>query len=398
MERPPRPRYVVVLAATLTLFACSPEQVVTPDSPAALAPSGPAAALSPGDGELVMEKLANPRGLGWGPEGALYVAEAGRGGPAMPGPCSLSFGQVMCYGATGAVSRLWNGAQERVIGDLPSYAQVNSGRAEGPNGISLHGLGGAYVTIGLEANPAVIRARDTTWSRFGRLVRLAPSALSPGNGRSHAGSDWEFVADLGQYEVDVNPDCGDIDSNPFGVLAEPSGVIVADAGANAVVRREANGDLSTFAVFSNNTTIPGPGCPAAATRDFVPTSITKGPDGAYYIGHLNGLPILAGSSSVWRMEAGGVPQVYRTGFTWIIGVAFDPSGNLYVLQHSDGPTTNSGGSLVRVTPDGTHTTVVSGIPRPGGLAVDDAGAVYVSMVPGTNFKGNGEVRRYTFAP
>ena len=398
MNRPPRSRYIVVLAGTLALFACSPEQVVTPGSPVPLAPGARTAALSPTDGELVMKKLANPRGLAWGPEGALYVAEAGRGGPATPGPCFLSFGQVMCYGATGAVSRLWNGEQERVISDLPSYAQVNSGRAEGPNGISLHGLGGAYVTIGLEADPAAVRALDTTWSQFGRLVRLAPSALARGNGHAPASSDWEFVADLGQHEIDVNPDCGDIDSNPFGVLAEPSGVIVADAGANALVRRGANGDLTNFAVFSNNTTIPGPGCPAAATRDFVPTSIITGPDGAYYIGHLNGLPILAGSSTVWRMEPGGVPEVYRTGFTWIIGLAFDPSGNLYVLQHSDGPTTNSGGSLVRVSPDGTHTTVVSAIPRPGGLAVDDAGAVYVSMVPGTNFKGDGEVRRYTFAP
>jgi hypothetical protein len=397
MERQQLARLVGALTGLLTLLACSPDSTVAPPSLTPLAaPGAPASVLGPGDGTLVMTKLANPRGLAWGPDGALYVAEAGRGGPATPGPCFISFGQTMCYGATGAVSRLWHGQQERIVSDLPSYAQVNSGRAEGPNGISLHGQGGAYVSIGLETDPAAVRALDPTWSQFARLVRLAPSALSHGKGGGAAHEDWEFVADLGQYEIDVNPDCGDIDSNPFGVLAEPGGVIVADAGGNALVRRAANGELSTFAVFSNNTTVPGPGCPPAASRDFVPTSIITGPDGAYYIGHLNGLPILAGSSSVWRMEASGVPAVYRSGFTWIIALAFDPSGNLYVLQHSDGPLTNSGGSLIRVSPDGTRTTLVSNIQRPGGLAVGEDGAVYVSMAGGANFKGDGEVRKFTF--
>jgi hypothetical protein len=68
--------------------------------------------------QLVMSGLDNPRGLAWGPEGALYVAEAGTGGPQAcfgtpRGPAFVGF--------TGAVSRLWNGLQERVATGLPSY-------------------------------------------------------------------------------------------------------------------------------------------------------------------------------------------------------------------------------------------------------------------------------------
>ena len=51
------------------------------------------------------------------------------------------------------------------------------------------------------------------------------------------------LADLGAYEIAKNPDCGRIDNNPFAVLAAPGGVIVVDAGANALVRMDTNGDL-----------------------------------------------------------------------------------------------------------------------------------------------------------
>ena len=52
----------------------------------------------------VASGLANPRGLNFGPDGALYVAEAGSGGS---GPCILgSDGLVKCYGTTGAVTKI----------------------------------------------------------------------------------------------------------------------------------------------------------------------------------------------------------------------------------------------------------------------------------------------------
>jgi len=83
----------------------------------------PALGLAASPPQAVMTALDNPRGLAWGPEGGLYVAEAGRGGsgvcvpaPDAPPPA------VRCYGTTGAVSRLWHGVQERVVTGLPSIA------------------------------------------------------------------------------------------------------------------------------------------------------------------------------------------------------------------------------------------------------------------------------------
>src|SRR4029079_5237592 len=131
------------------------------------------------------------------------------------------------------------------------------------------------------------------------------SAFSHGQGEGHDGPDWEFVADIGQYELDANPDCGVFDSNPFGVLAVPGGAIVADASGNDFVKVHANGDLSTFVALPSKNSTGAAGCPAHEVRDFVATRIAQGADGAFYIGHLEGLPILAGASSICRMEEGG---------------------------------------------------------------------------------------------
>ena len=34
----------------------------------------------------------------------------------------------------------------------------------------------------------------------------------------------------------------------------------------------------------------------------VPTSIVKGPDGAYYVGELTGFPFQVGAARVWRLD------------------------------------------------------------------------------------------------
>ena len=75
--------------------------------------------------KVVADGLDNPRGIGFGPDGALYVAESGSGGPVAPGNCIASpEGGQACFGRTGAVTRITKRGQHRVLTGLPSVAEA----------------------------------------------------------------------------------------------------------------------------------------------------------------------------------------------------------------------------------------------------------------------------------
>ena len=134
----------------------------------ALASAGTAVAAT---ATPVMSGLDNPRGLAFARNGALYVAEAGRGGA---GPCQVLRGDTQCYGPTGRISRLWRGVQSPVVTGLPSYVTTtgpDTGSATGPHDLVVHHHH-AHITIGWGADPA-LRATppSAVWQQFGHLVR-----------------------------------------------------------------------------------------------------------------------------------------------------------------------------------------------------------------------------------
>ncbi|MFQ1002865.1 ScyD/ScyE family protein [Modestobacter sp. SSW1-42] len=152
--------------------------------------------------------------------------------------------------------------------------------------------------------------------------------------------------DLLAYELAANPDGQlqfgpdgapvDALSNPYAVLAQKRRVLVADAGANAVLSVDRRtGEVSTFFVPPLVTDVAG--CETAENNpgtvgcDPVPTGIAAGPHGLVYVSTL--------------------------------GAEVPGAGRVYVLS-----------------PEGQVVHVIDGLTSPTGLAVDGHGTVYVSNV------------------
>jgi hypothetical protein len=325
--------------------------------------------------QIIASGLSNPRGLAFGPEGALYVAEAGRGGA---GPCITGGMGLVCYGPTGSITRISPiaaGNQTRIVTGLPSLAPPptasNAGAgALGPHHIGFLGRGNGWVTIGLGNDPDVRSNLGAAGGNFGRLLRMLP------NGRV------EYEQDLAEYENSANPDGGLTDSNPFGIAVLPSRTLYTDAGGNTLNEVAANGRISTLAVFPDRQ-VQNPFAPPGVLMPMqaVPTSVVRGPDGVLYVGQLTGFPFPVGAANVYRVPAeGGTPEVFASGFTNIIDIAFGPDGALYVLEIDSSSLRLGGpeGSLFRVA-NGTKTTVVgAGLTMPGGMTFGPDGSIYIT--------------------
>jgi hypothetical protein len=351
----------VVCALTVVVLGCD-----TPGSPAApLRPNMASRAdqqpnAGPATVSVFASGFSNPRGLKFGPDGYLYVAEGGTGGnTSTVGQCT-QVPQVGPYTGSTTGARISKvspaGVRSTVIDNLPSSStnvqtgMLTSGVADVEFiGNTLYGLlSSAGCSHGVPSIPNQVFRVD-------------------GNG------SWTTIANLSAYyqthptaieeEEDFEPD-----GTPYSMIGVRGDLYVVEPNHGSLDRVSLDGSINRIVDVS------------ATMGHIVPTSVSY--HGNFFIGNLSTFPVNPGSSVILKVTPSGVLKPWVTGLTMILGSVWDDRGRLYVLESSTvaGNPTPFTGRVRRVDPSGAITTIASGLFLPSGMTLGPDGNLYVSNV------------------
>ncbi|MDH6061865.1 ScyD/ScyE family protein [Chrysosporum bergii ANA360D] len=380
---------------------------------------------------VVADNLNNPRNFDFAPDGSIYLTESGSGGDGKDGRCvpSPSAQYIpLCSGETASLIKITpDGNKETVIPNLPSLALTPSGeQAAGPADFKFDSQGNAYLLYGFAGNPNT-RQEPLNTPLLGQLYKVDLET-----------NTFTSLADFAQYELDNNPDGSDVISNPYALEIQDDTAYVVDGGGNTIYSVGLDGSgIKNVAKFPEKVlpaeqlefpTLPEgivdptggaplpPGFTTATnglpvSNQSVPTGITIAPDGSLTVSEFTYFPYPEEEARIYTVNPDDLSiETIADGFTQLTGVAYDPEGNLYALQHLDQSEWKAieqggniigdvSGSLIKIAPDGTRTTILSGddgLELASGLAFGPDGNLYTSNY--SRLSGTGQLVRIDLTP
>lgn len=294
--------------------------------------------------------LIQPRGLKFGPDGNLYVAEAGTGGSLTTNGVCPQIGYR--GGFTARISKIAaNGVRTTVAAGMPSTTD-DFDDTMGVSDVAFIGntlyalLSGAGCSHGHAAhNNAVLRVNangtstvlaDLSTYLQGHPVTNPPADFEPDG-------TWYNMIRAGSDLIAVNPNQGNIE------------------------RITTSGAISRIADLSTN------------QGHIVPTAMAF--DGDLYVGNLGVFPIVQGSSKILKVTLTGQVTTFASGLTTVVGLALDSAHRLYVLENTTGandfPTPGTG-KIIRITQTGAIEEIARGLSQPTAMTFGPDGNLYVS--------------------
>jgi hypothetical protein len=338
--------------------------------------SAQAPPIPPG-GSVYAAGLEGPRGMAFGPDGLLYIAEAGTGGTQpTPSNCTAVVAPVGPYhgGPTARISRIGSdGSRTTIIDGLPSaISSLPSGDTQGVADVAfvdgelyavLAGGGCSHANPGFPNSVIRVNIREGT---------------------------AQIVANLSEFFREhpvAHPNAADFepDGVPYTLKQFRGDLLVIEPNHGRLLEINVSGRRAPLIEQISDISAP--------VGHVVPTSLAKR-DGRFYVGNLGLFPVVVGSSKLYQVTHDGFVVDYWDGFTTIVDVNTDEQGRLYVLEFSSaaGNPNIGQGRILRITGELVE-EIVSGLNVPTAMALDATGDIYVSDL-GAAPGGAGRIVRF----
>ena len=274
--------------------------------------------------------LHNPRGLKFGPDGHLYVAEGGYGGKNISTNCQQPLPPVGPYMGSDTGSRIsridMNGVRTTFVDHLPSCTG-------GPGtGSAITGMADvAFIGNTMYGLIAGAGCSHSVPDIPNSVVRINPDHT------------WTVAANYSDFLLSnpvasIDPDDFTPDGNPYSMTTSNGNIYIAEPNHQEIDEVfPKTGEIKRIVDISK--------LHNGASDWIGPTTIVSH-NGNLYFGTLTSFPLVQGAATVYKLLPNGTYTVYATGFTAILGILFDDNNNLYVLENTVGSPSPSPGPVM----------------------------------------------------